>query len=111
MENLYTARIIRPSAFSHLTDNAFCLHAPPPHPSPPPPIAPPTHKKLHNLGFSFLLGITIASKEIEDNTCAGFFFREVGQKGVFWEMCKWQMDKRQNMDFKLIIKDDYLKLK
>ena len=40
-----------------------------------------------------------------------FFFREVGQKGVFWEMCKWQMDKRQNMDFKLIIKDDYLKLK
>ena len=40
-----------------------------------------------------------------------FFLREVGQKGVFWEMCKGQMDKRQNMDFKLIIKDDYLKLK
>ena len=68
MENLYTARIIRPSAFSHLTDNAFCLHAPPPPPPPPHP------KKLHNLGFSFLLGITIASKEIEDDACAGFFF-------------------------------------
>ena len=40
-----------------------------------------------------------------------FFLREVGQKDVFWEMCKWQMDKRQNMDFKVIIKDDYLKLK
>lgn len=26
------------------------------------------------LGFSFLLGITIASKEIEDDACAGFFF-------------------------------------
>ena len=30
MENLYTARIIRPSAFSHLTDNASSLHPPPP---------------------------------------------------------------------------------
>ena len=43
MENLYTARIIRPSAFSHLTNNASCLHAPPAtaHPNAPPPPPPP----------------------------------------------------------------------
>ena len=101
MENLYTARIIRPSAFSHLTDNAFCLQAPPPIAPPPPP----THKNCTTLAFRFSWVLQSPQKKLKT------MLVEVGQKGVFWEMCKWQMDKRQNMDFKLIIKDDYLKLK
>ena len=101
MENLYTARIIRPSAFSHLTDNAFCLHAPPA----------PTHKNCTTLAFRFSWVLQSPQKKLKTMLVQVFFLREVGQKGVFWEMCKWQMDKRQNMDFKLIIKDDYLKLK
>ena len=85
MENLYTARLIRPSAFSHLTDNASCLHAaktPAPTPLP---------KKMDHLGFSFLLGITIASREIEDNAYAyAGWGGGGGKQGVFWEMwCKW----------------------
>ena len=100
MEKLYTAIIIWPSAFSHLTVNAFCLHAPPP------PIAPPpTHKNCTTLAFRFSWVLQSPQKKLKT------MLVEVGQKGVFWEMCKWQMDKRQNMDFKLIIKDDYLKLK
>ena len=51
MENLYTARIIRPSAFSHLTDNASSLHPPPP-------------GKKNCIAFVF------ASREIEDNAYA-----------------------------------------
>ena len=85
MENLYTARIIRHSPFAHPTDNASCLLPPPP---------PPPQKKLNNLGFSFLLGITIASREIEDNAYADFYLRRwwwgggVGKQDVFWEMYK-----------------------
>ena len=38
-------------------------------------LPPPPQKKLNNLGFSFLLGITIASREIEDNAYADFYLR------------------------------------
>ena len=50
------------------------------------------------------------NRQQSQRLCSFFFLREVGQKGVFWEMCKWQMYKRQNMDIKVIIKGDYLKL-
>ena len=40
----------------------------------PPPPTPPPKKKLHNLCFSFLLGITTVPRETENNTYADFFF-------------------------------------
>ena len=39
----------------------------------PPPPPPPTKKKMHNLYFSFLLGITAIPREIENNVYAKFW--------------------------------------
>lgn len=73
MENLYAARIIRPSAFSHLTDNASCLHAPPPTPTPTPSPSPP-HKNCSTLAFRF--SWVLQSPTI--TTLVQFFFFEGG---------------------------------
>ena len=43
---------------------------------------------LHNLCFSFLLGITALPREIENNASIKFRGKK---KGAFWEMCKWRM--------------------
>ena len=37
-------------------------------------LPPPQKKNLHNLCFSFLLGITTVPRETENNTYANFFF-------------------------------------
>ena len=42
---------------------------------------------LHNLCFSFLVGITAVPREIENNPYALSLW---GKQGPFWEMCKWR---------------------
>ena len=45
-------------------------------------------KILHNLCFSFLLGITAVPRESENNAHAKFWG---ANKVHIWEMCKWRM--------------------
>ena len=59
----------------HIDHNAPCL--------PPPP------EKFHNRCFQFLLGITVVSREIQDNGYAIFFFwmGGTGVKKVHYGLC------------------------
>ena len=45
-------------------------------------------KILHNLCFSFLLGITAVPRESENNARAKYWG---ANKVHIWEMCKWRM--------------------
>ena len=83
-------------------------NAPYPRPLPPP------KKNLHNLCFSFLLGITTVPRETENNTYANFFWEGVrGEQikcimgnvevlkarrpwGRGWRICWFSVEKRQN---------------
>ena len=50
----------------------------------PPPLPPPPQKKFHNHCFQFLLGITVALREIQDNGYAKIFLsRELGGGEVY----------------------------
>ena len=87
------------------------------HNAPYPPPTPP--KNLHNLCFSFLLGIITVPRETENNTYANFFFgggagaggggeqirRIMGNVevlkarrpwGLGWRICWFSLEKRQN---------------
>ena len=76
-----------------MSHNALYLPPPrPPVPRPPPPKK--KKKKLHNLCFSFLLGITAVRTEIENNAYAKFWAaNKVGdvqwriKERIDWETC------------------------
>ena len=53
-------------------------------------IIPPPRQILHNLCFSFLMGIATFPREIENNAYAKFFGG--GKYGALWEMRKWRMN-------------------
>ena len=55
-------------------------------PPPPPPRAP--SQVLHNLCFSFLLGLTAVPREIENTAYAKFLG---GKEGALWERWKWRL--------------------
>ena len=78
---LHKIMIIRPFHISH---NATYL-------SPPPP----KKKILHNLCFSFLLGIKAVQREIENNAYAKF---SGSKQGALWEMWKWRMTEAHQME-------------
>ena len=63
---MQSARRRKQSTYATCTFPIMHLVCLPPSPPPPP------HQILHNLGFSFLLGITVAPREIENNAYAKF---------------------------------------
>ena len=66
----------------------------------PPAPAPPPKKKLHNLWFSFFLGVLAVLREIENNVRVMQNLGKRrgergggGKQGALWEMCKWRIVK------------------
>ena len=57
---------------------------------------PPKKKMLHNLCFSFPLGITAIPRETENNAYATFWG---GKQGALWEMCKWRITMENELFF------------
>ena len=68
------------------------------------PPTPPKPKKLHNLCFSFPLGITALPREMRNNDYATFFLGGGGgwgggEQGALWEMCKWRITMENELFF------------
>ena len=51
---------------------------------------------LHNLCFSFPLGITAVPRETENNAYATFWG---GKQGALWEMYKWRITMEKELFF------------
>ena len=50
-------------------------------------------KISHNLCYCFLQGTTVVPRGKKDRLFKNSFWGEgCGEQGIFWEMCKWQMD-------------------
>ena len=60
------------------------VHLPPTQPQPHPPLPPPQKKQIHDHCFQFLLGITVISRDIEDNAYANVW----GINKVHYRICE-----------------------